>query len=591
MHLVAKQVKGREYFYLVEKGRRDGRVITTRTVYVGDRQKLAETIQLSASAALPSSFSGQPVGAQLALAVIACELGVAKLIDEVCPVRAGAAPVGTRMVVAAIHRVLAPRGRNGLRNLASFVDGSVLAQLFDCEPSALDDRRMCEMLASLSEKEVDQIEAAVVQRLVESEGISTYALGFDCTNFDSYAGARTRSRLLQRGHAKSGRPLRVLGMGLLVTADEGMPLVTFTYPGNENDVTAFKRFLRALDRRRESLRLPLEMTVAADGGNVSKQLLLRLENDPRYYVLRLPPRHLVELERCKRGELPPLAGSLKGKVWASKHQCAVYGVQRCVVDIYSRRMHQRQLPGLRRDRDHARAELEHLQKLLERQRQGLRRVKPLTVHTLRHRVDKILAREHMVELFRVRIADGKRAPILAFEEPPEAWQHLEDYVLGRTLLVTNRADWAPEQTVHASRIQSHNERVFRDLKDPDGVSMLPLRHRRDGALRAHALVVVLGLILAKVAWRRVKKAGVQAPSLASVLRPLKQVERARLHFRPDAPPALRALAASTWVPSEHTPRQETLLQALKLAERTELGTTLVQHLEAKRRRRPRKKAA
>ena len=42
MHLVAKQVKGHEYFYLVEKARRDGRVVTARTVYIGDRQKLAE---------------------------------------------------------------------------------------------------------------------------------------------------------------------------------------------------------------------------------------------------------------------------------------------------------------------------------------------------------------------------------------------------------------------------------------------------------------------------------------------------------------------------------------------------------------------
>ena len=90
-----------------------------------------------------------------------------------------------------------------------------------------------------------------------------------------------------------------------------MPLLTFAYPGNENDVTAFGRFLRALDRRRASLGLTLETTVAADGGNVSKQLLLRLEKDPRYYVLRLPPHHLTSLQRCPSGELKSLGGSLK----------------------------------------------------------------------------------------------------------------------------------------------------------------------------------------------------------------------------------------------------------------------------------------
>jgi hypothetical protein len=32
MHLVVKKIKGREYFYLVEKERRGKRVVTSRTV-------------------------------------------------------------------------------------------------------------------------------------------------------------------------------------------------------------------------------------------------------------------------------------------------------------------------------------------------------------------------------------------------------------------------------------------------------------------------------------------------------------------------------------------------------------------------------
>ncbi len=456
-----------------------------------------------------------------------------------------------------------------------------LAELLPLPAAALDDRRLGEMLSGLTDRQVERIETAVVQRLMEREGVSTHALAFDCTNFDSFAGAKTPSRLLRRGHAKSGRPLRVLGMGLLATADEGMPLLTFAYPGNENDVTAFRRFLRAMDRRRAALALPLETTVAADGGNVSKQLLLRLEADPRYYVMRLPPHHLGDVPRDRRNELPALMGVLKGKVWAKKQTCSVYGVSRCVVDVYSRRMHQRQLPGLQRDRKRARADLLEVQRLLERQRAGLRRAKPLTVRAVQRRVATALSREHMRALFPVQVAKGKGAPILTFTESDEAWQHLQGYVLGRTLLVTNRSDWAPEQIVHASRMQSHNERAFRDLKDPGGASMLPLRHRRDPVLRAHVLLVVLGLIVTKVLQRRVKQAGTPAPSLASVVGPLQQVQRARVQFADDAPPALRALAADTWVPSQRTARQEALLQALGLADRVELGTTIAGRLAAK----------
>jgi len=591
MHLVTKQIKGHEYYYLVEKGRRDGRVVTVRTVYIGDRQKLAALITGQAAATVPVAYAAQQVGASLALATTAETLGLEDVIDAVSPVRGGAAPVGRRLVLAAIHRALSPRGANGLSRLAGFYAGAVLAELLPVPEGALDDRRVGDLLAGLPARTVEAIEGAVVQRLVEREGLALHALAFDCSNFDSYAGATTPSRLLQRGHAKSGRPLRTLGLGLLVTEDDGIPLLSFVYPGNENDVTAFGRFLRALDRRQATLGLPIEATVAADGGNISRQLLLKLEKDARYYVLRLPARHLVSLARPRRSELAPLGGRLKGKVWARKTITAVYGVDRCLLDVYSRRMHQRQLPGLRRDRARARQDLLHLQALLERQRQGLRRVKPLTVPVVEARVARALAREHMATLFRVTVAADPDAPVLTVEEPPEAWTHLEDHVLGRTLLVTNRRDWTPEQIVHASRLQSHNERVFRDLKDPGGVSMLPLRHRRDAQLRGHALVVMLGLLLAKVTERRLRIAGVRVTGVPMMLRELKGIGRARLQYGPDAPAALRALAGTHWVPSTRTPLQERMLEALGLAARHELGTTLAAQLSPKRRGRKQKTAA
>lgn len=575
MHLVAKKVKGHEYYYLVEKARRGSRVVTTKTVYIGDRKNLASLLTQQASAALPDSFASQQVGASLALAAIAEDLGIEKLIDNICPVRKGAAPVGRRLLVAAIHRVLAARGENSKRELRPFYEASSLIDLLPISAAALDDRRIGEMLAGLGRDQIERIEGAVVQRVVEQEKVGLSMLAFDCTNFDSYAAASTKSQLLQRGHSKSGRPLRILGLGLLVTEDDGIPLLSFAYPGNENDVTAFARFLRALDRRHSTLPLPIDATVAADGGNISKKILQRLEGAGRHYVMRLPPKHLAGLAPCKSSKLPEMSGRLRKAVRARKVRCNVYGVDRDVVDVYSRRMHRRQLPGLRRDRDRARRLLEELQAQLERQRKGLRRAKPLTLAVVRRRIDDALGREHMEALFTAEAEKAEKAPVVRVREHKCAWRHLEQYVLGRTLLVTNRKDWSAERAILASRVQSHNERDNRDIKDPEGMSMLPLRHRRDGMLRANALVVVLGLMLVKVLLRRVRRAGLKATSVSSVLRPLKRVCRARMHFGDEAPPALRALAKSTWVPSLRSARQTEILEALGLATRNELGTTML----------------
>jgi transposase len=590
VHLVSKQIKGREYFYLVAKERRGSRVVTSRTVYVGDRQKLAELAQQGLVAQLPTSFDAQPVGALLALAKLATELGIEELIDKVCSRRRNATPIGRRVVLAAIAHVVAPRSENGLSQLRSLYEHSVLPELLPVSAASLDHRRMHEALMTITESEIDQVQANIVARLIEREEIGTESLAFDCTNFDSYAGAKTPSRLLRRGHSKSGRPLRVLGMGMLASADDGMPLWTFVYPGNENDVKSFARFLRALDRRREMLNVSAGTTVAADGGNISRAVLQRLERRRYHYVVRLPSRHLTDLQRARTSDLPLLEGPLAGKVRAQKYVCTVYKKQRTVVDVYSRRMHQRQLPGLLRDRAKARADLLQLQSLLERQRQGLRRAKPITIRKLRARVAKALSREHMRTLFRTTITKAPDAPTLAFEEPEQAWVDLQERVLGRTLLVTNRDDWSEAQIVLASRVQSNNERAFRDIKSPDGVSMLPLRQRRDRALRLRALIVILGLMLAKVLQRRIRKAGVRAPSLASVLKPLKLVQRAHVQFPPTASPALKALAADTWVPSERTNRQRELLHALGLEGASELGTTLADKLAGKKRGRPRSDA-
>ncbi|MGC4119555.1 MAG: hypothetical protein QM765_39850 [Myxococcales bacterium] len=193
---------------------------------------------------------------------------------------------------------------------------------------------------------------------------------------------------------------------------------------------------------------------------------------------------------------------------------------------------------------------------------------------MKRRVEQALAREHMATLFEVHVEKGEHAPVLRFEEPEAALQQLHDFVLGRTLLVTDRTDWPTEQIVHASRVQSHNESIFRELKDANGVSMLPLRCRRDAALRAHALVVVLGLMLAKVAQRRLKAKGVEAPTAAAVLGQLQGIRRVKLSYGPEAPPALRALAEDRWIPSARSELQRAMLSALGLAERPELGATL-----------------
>ena len=71
------------------------------------------------------------------------------------------------------------------------------------------------------------------------------------TNFATYIdSANDRAPIAQRGHAKQKRrDLRLVGLGLVITRDGGIPLVSHAYAGNKPDVTQFSTVIDTLAAR------------------------------------------------------------------------------------------------------------------------------------------------------------------------------------------------------------------------------------------------------------------------------------------------------------------------------------------------------
>jgi hypothetical protein len=84
---------------------------------------------------------------------------------------------------------------------------------------------------------------------------------------------------------------------------------------------------------------------------------------------------------------------------------------------------------------------------------------------------------------------------LVFQVDHAALQELVTHRLGRTLLVTNRLDWTAEQVAPAYAGQQQIDRVFRGLKEGDGLNGQPLYHGTDSTIRVHAFYCLLGLSL------------------------------------------------------------------------------------------------
>ena len=100
------------------------------------------------------------------------------------------------------------------------------------------------------------------------------------TNFATFTGTGNgKAPIAQRGKAKQKRTdLRIVGLGLVVTRDGGIPLTWHAYPGDKPGVTQFAtmigqlrdRHAAGLRRRRRGEQPSADMTVVFDAGQNSE---------------------------------------------------------------------------------------------------------------------------------------------------------------------------------------------------------------------------------------------------------------------------------------------------------------------------------
>jgi transposase len=576
MQLIAKTVKGNRYWYLVQKGRRGGVVTNVKTIYLGSADRLAGILTEAGEAAFPISFSSWEVGASAALIAEARILDLVGLIDQACPNRRSDAKLsfGQLITILAIQRAIAPVHLRSQEKLRTWYESCGIRDLLPLDPSGLDPRRVDEALGLLRACDLDRLETALVATVLRENEVSRDVLAFDTSNFDSYTRSANPSQLLKRGHAKSKRTnLRVLGLGLLVTADdEGLPLLWFVYPGNQPDTKSFRSFLSRLKRNQKRLGMDTRSTVVCDGGNICQETVERVEGDPSLHlVARLPTGHAPQADQLCTDDLQPVDG-FDGMVKAKMLQTPVYGKMRTTVAVYSASMHASQLPGLQRDIKKAACDLQALEQRLIRQSEGKTRGKPLSLASAQVRAEKALARQHMADLYKVDIGGTDARPMLSFRFDEAVWHRIETHRLGRTVVITDRSDWPIEKIVSSLREQSHVEFAFRQLKEPQWSSAIPLRHHTDPMLRVHAFTTVLALMLSKLVVRRLKRAGIKT-NIDEAMTELSKLCLARIDYGPAASPALKALAKERSIPPKPNALQAKMIRALGISTELMLGPT------------------
>jgi len=454
-------------------------------------------------------------------------LGVAEIVDAVVGQRRSdaAASVGTYFALAVANRIVAPCSKLALSDWWATTVGDRLVKL---PAAALDHRRFWDAMDFVSEAQLVEIERLIVARMVESFGIDCSGLVLDMTNFATYIdSANDRAAIAQRGHAKQKRTdLRLVGLGLVVSTDFGVPLVSHAYAGNRPDVTQFEEVVTELVQRFGPLASAGgQLTLVYDAGQDSADNQELVENSPLHFVGSLPPSDHPELLAVTMRRYRTVDQERFPGLRAFETRTKVFGRERRVVVTHSQNLHDKQIRGFEQTMAKARRQLAAT---AARLRRGKGRKSKEQVEA---EIARILKPRWLGRVLSTTLSgEGPSELRLVYRTKPKALAELEDELFGKRILFTDRDDWSIAQVVAGYRSQSAVEADFRQMKDPKVVSFSPMFHWTDQKIRVHVAHCVLALMTARLMARQAANAGIPM-SVRGLLGSLGGIEESVMFFR------------------------------------------------------------
>jgi transposase len=501
--LVGKRRGGRTYYYLVESARVAGKPRIVAQQYLGSGEELAARLS-QAGPGEPTRTRHRAFGDLAAAWVMLERLQVARAVDaQVGSRRAdAAASVGTYLALAALNRVVAPRSKLGFASWWQTTAGERLVRL---PAAALDHRRFWDAMDALSVKALGAAERAVAARMVEVFDLDLAGLVLDMTNFATFVdSANQRNTIAARGHAKQQRlDLRLVGVGLVVTSDGGVPVVHHAYQGNRPDVTQFSAVIEELVARFGALAAATDtLTVVYDAGCDSAAGQAEVEASPLHVVGSLRPADHPELLAIPARRFQVVDAERFPGLTAVEARTTALGAERRVILTHSESFHLRQARGFEQTLAKARRRLAELQARLARGRTRRPR------QAVEQELAEILKPRWLGRVITWRLTGEEPASLrLSWRTDPAARRRLEAEVFGKRLLFTDRQDWPLAQVVAADRSQADVQAGFRQLKDPKVVSFSPMFHWTDHKIRVHVFYCVLALAVAHLLRRQAAQAG------------------------------------------------------------------------------------
>jgi transposase len=498
--ILSKNVNGNTYLYAKNTKRPKSGPVEEK--YLGTPDDIVAMVDSFRNPPQPQVVDIE-YGAVAALWSVAERLNLQETLDTVFPKRNDGPSIGTYLLVGALSRCLEPVSKRGT---PEWYRKTILPRLLGYDAKCFSSQRFWDNCHELTEEQFEKAQEAIARQAVEEYDLYTGNLLYDSTNYDTYITTTSKSKLAQRGHAKSKRTdLKIVGVAAMVTQDGHVPLYHQVFPGNRPDSVEFGQILPQFSKAAEQLcHHQPDITVVLDKGNNSKDNWALWQDSPFHFVGSLPVSDYPDLQEIPLTSYEPFAETepeLQGEL-SYRTTRKVLGDEYQLVITYNPELFAGQLQGIETNIAKCQRELNEIVAGLGRWHSGeITKGKRPTVDGTKKRVQKTLSRQYMKGLWIIEITEENGFPKLEAEFDQEAFQNLRNTRLGKTILFSDRDEWSDAQIVNCYRSQWRIEEMFKWSKDRTRNSWEPVYHWTDPMIRMHTFCCMLGLTLTSLLLR------------------------------------------------------------------------------------------
>ena len=500
----SKKSRGHKYWYIVESRRVNGKPRPIVLEYLGKPDALLKRLQGLTKGLRLKSYSH---GAIAALLDVAHKLDISSLINQYVksprsymaekPIRNNLT-VGITLLLGAIGRVCMPTSKRGW---STWAKTTTLTYLLRCSLSKIDSQHFWDLMDALPIEAIPKIEKELLERIIKIYGLESDTLFFDTTNFFTYIDTTNlRCTIAQRGKNKQKRyDLRQVGLAMVVTREDMIPMFHLTYQGNMNDTKVFRTVIKEIKNRLKALNLDVEKhTLIFDRGNNSKKNMAIVRDLHLHYVGALTPYNHKKLidEAIDNFEELDVSGNVI-QVYRDKRE--IWQEERTVVVFISEKLKAGQIRGIYQSLEKKQKQLRELQESLSNPR-----AKKRNQEELENKITNLLKGQFLKNLIDWsvnEISEGKFQ--LEFSINRERLNEIEDK-LGFRIIMTDRHHWSTFDIIKAYYGQSFIEHTFKNLKNPYHLALNPQFHWTDQKIIVHYFGCVLGYQLSAIVWRQAK---------------------------------------------------------------------------------------